>query len=282
MRLCEEIGLEKLGWPVVVDIQNVSDYYSSVELGSGWKFSDLPPVAPPWPLAAYEFAVREGDEGAEETVRVSVLVEAVAIEDERGGWVLTLSEFLETPNRRPACLCVGLAQLEPGGLLLRPDLPGDVEVEVLEGQTGTDPGVATMPGPDWPEGTSFGESVAEVIHTWRRVFLANAFLGCSNVTIRDETPHLTRQQRRHGPPAVTYKVLDIAPMTRILHDEGGIERNGLKKALHICRGHFAHYGPDAKLFGKYEGTFWHPMHTRGSADRGVVVKDYKVSPHDAA
>jgi len=106
------------------------------------------------------------------------------------------------------------------------------------------------------------------------------FSNCRNVTVHDSTPALSRQQRRHGPPAITYKVLDIAPMTRVLHDEGDIEHNGIKKALHICRGHFSHYTSEKPLFGKYEGTFWTPMHLRGSAEHGIVVKDYQVEPRD--
>jgi hypothetical protein len=49
-----------------------------------------------------------------------------------------------------------------------------------------------------------------------------------------------------------------------------------KKALHIARGHFAHYTEDRPLFGKYTGTFWRPAHVRGSADFGTVKSTYKV------
>ena len=47
------------------------------------------------------------------------------------------------------------------------------------------------------------------------------------------------------------------------------------KALHICRGHFKDFSNHG-LFGKYRGTYWWPMHTRGSSDNGLVVKDYRV------
>ncbi len=65
-------------------------------------------------------------------------------------------------------------------------------------------------------------------------------------------------------------------MKEVLRREGGSETNGLKKALHICRGHFATYSPEHPLFGKFTGTFWKPAHVRGSQEHGIVVKDYVI------
>lgn len=65
-------------------------------------------------------------------------------------------------------------------------------------------------------------------------------------------------------------------MREAIRREGDIETNGLKKALHICRGHFANYSPEHPLFGKYVGQFWKPSHVRGSIGSGAVVKDYKI------
>src|SRR3990167_3444505 len=56
-----------------------------------------------------------------------------------------------------------------------------------------------------------------------------------------------------------------------------IEVNGLKKALHIVRGHPVTYTKEKPLFGKYSGTFWKPAHARGSIEQGAVLKDYKVN-----
>jgi hypothetical protein len=41
-------------------------------------------------------------------------------------------------------------------------------------------------------------------------------------------------------------------MRKVLATEGGISQNGLKKARHICRGHFSEYSEEKPLFGKYE------------------------------
>lgn len=111
------------------------------------------------------------------------------------------------------------------------------------------------------------------------MLLAMSFLHCKNVVRRDATESEgppAKWLRRHKAPAVRYHVLDINPMREVLRTEGGIEHNGLKKALHICRGHFATYTEDKKLFGKHTGTFWVPAHVRGNAECGVVDKDYRM------
>lgn len=45
---------------------------------------------------------------------------------------------------------------------------------------------------------------------------------------------------------------------------------------HLCRGHFAHYTEEKKLFGKYTGRFWHPPHMRGKKENGTIKKDYSI------
>jgi hypothetical protein len=108
--------------------------------------------------------------------------------------------------------------------------------------------------------------------------LAVSFMHCKNVEKREMVPRYIERkpwQKKHGRPLVRYHVLDIDPMRKVLRDEGGSEETGLKRALHICRGHFAHY-PDG-LFGRGESeTVWRPQHIRGSAKQGAVVKDYNV------
>lgn len=104
------------------------------------------------------------------------------------------------------------------------------------------------------------------------------FLNCKNVAVVDSSPSAALQKafiRRHGRPMLKFKTLEIEPMKRVLSSEGKIETNGLKKALHICRGHFATYD-EKPLFGKVKGTFWVPQHVKGSATQGTIVKDYSV------
>jgi hypothetical protein len=114
-------------------------------------------------------------------------------------------------------------------------------------------------------------------------FFAFGFSHLKNVKV-EPTPE-SRQARRQverrgkeGKPVVRYHVLNIEPMKRILNTEGRCGEVGLKKALHIYRGHFKTYTEDSPLFGKYVGKWWWEANTRGSKNAGVVTKDYNVFP----
>lgn len=110
--------------------------------------------------------------------------------------------------------------------------------------------------------------------------LSMSFMHCKNVVRTDATETEgppPKWLRRMKQPTLRYHVLEINPMKEVLRKEGGSETNGLKKALHICRGHFATYTPDKPLFGRISGTVWKPAHVRGSKEFGEVKKDYEVN-----
>lgn len=130
-----------------------------------------------------------------------------------------------------------------------------------------------------------GRSPLAVFTVISTLLLTLTFLNCKNVIVTDnEGRHANRQERRaaerrNDPPLVTYKTLQIEPMKKVIETEGDIAKNGLAKALHICRGHFAEYGDEygkGKLFGKLEGRYYVPAHVRGKAENGVVHKRYNV------
>ena len=77
------------------------------------------------------------------------------------------------------------------------------------------------------------------------------------------------------PPTVRYHVLEIEPLKRILRTEGKSEETGLKRALHICRGHFKDYREHG-LFGKFKDIYWWDSQVRGNLSEGIVNKDYSV------
>lgn len=111
------------------------------------------------------------------------------------------------------------------------------------------------------------------------LMLAICFMHCKNVTQEVTSPPVAlsrKWQKKHGRPLVRYHVLDIDPMRSVLRHEGQEGTLGLKKALHICRGHFATYTEAAPLFGKVTGTFWKPQHIRGTSSAGIVMKDYNI------
>ena len=114
------------------------------------------------------------------------------------------------------------------------------------------------------------------------ILLTLSFMNCKNVKVVDNEPaqKLSKAfQKRRGIPLTTYKTLEIEPMKKVLQTEGGIEHNGLKRALHLCRGHFATYTPEKGMLGRpleHPVTVWKPAHVRGNADNSVVQKDYKI------
>jgi len=106
--------------------------------------------------------------------------------------------------------------------------------------------------------------------------LTMSFMHCKNVQLSEEK--MTRQERRLRERKgfqTKYHVLQIDPMKEVLRKQGNIETNGLKKALHICRGHFKTYS-EKGLFGKHKGTFWVGQHVKGHKAEGQVTKDYRV------
>lgn len=108
--------------------------------------------------------------------------------------------------------------------------------------------------------------------------LAVSFAHCKNVERREVRPQTRQIQRQleRTKATTTYKVLEIDPMRQVLQTEGDISKNGLKTALHICRGHFAVYTADRPLFGHYVGMVYHKQHTRGTLKKGQVIKGYNV------
>jgi hypothetical protein len=110
------------------------------------------------------------------------------------------------------------------------------------------------------------------------VMLTISFMHCRNVVMRRNEPAAGRKKRSlasYGVEPVRYHTLEIQAMRDVLRREGGMMTVGLPRALHICRGHFKTY-QDQGLFGKHRGTFWVPMHLRGTAEEGIVKKEYRV------
>lgn len=114
--------------------------------------------------------------------------------------------------------------------------------------------------------------------------LATALLHCKNVTAIDAAPtaqeryRMQEYERKTRQPSAKWKVLSIEPMVRTLRTQGAIERNGISKALHICRGHFKDFSQGNGLFGRNKGLYWWDQHMRGDESAGVVIKDYDIKP----
>lgn len=107
------------------------------------------------------------------------------------------------------------------------------------------------------------------------------FLNCRNVEIVE--PQRPRAERRRiertGQRIHTINVFPVGRTTR------GGKGDPVGVPLTSVRGHFARYGPEfgrEKLFGKYSGRFWRPMHARGSAEHGEVEHDYRLRVDEKA
>ena len=112
--------------------------------------------------------------------------------------------------------------------------------------------------------------------------LAMTFMHCKNVLTVDNHPdkNINRERKKCGlRPFIKYQTIDIQPMTKLLKTEGQLETNGIKKAFHICNGHFATLTRNNKGEElEKPTTYYRERHIRGSAKEGVVVSDYRVSP----
>jgi hypothetical protein len=130
-------------------------------------------------------------------------------------------------------------------------------------------------GPRVPKGKE-----RELVIGWSTLYLSSllaiSFMNCKN-TVRVERSQRPPRIKGHNSraPAVKFYTLEIEPMKRVLESEGDVEHNGISNALHICRGHFKDYR-ERGLFGRQRGLYWWNAQVRGSAERGIVVKDYSV------
>lgn len=117
---------------------------------------------------------------------------------------------------------------------------------------------------------------------FNHLFTAIMFMNCKNISLIEVDPNQRLKQsvvkhmnKKGMKPLTKYYTLDIDPMKHVLRKEGCIEKNGVKKAFHVCRGHFKKYEGKG-LFGKYPGTYWIPQHMKGSNLEGAIVKDYNI------
>lgn len=264
----------------LVVIDNVADYFFSQRLEDFFTASDFPCVMLPFELCFLEFRFpAQGREitGCEE---VGVLLMMQGPDARRGQF----PEILDQPGVKyhlAGYHFVRQARSDRVVLMAEFLLPVAGDGQIVSPGNGRIYGVTNILTPGVSEDAE--QRNIRFVHQFAGfpVFLALSFMHCRNVRMKEEVPppKLSKShQRKRGRPLLRYRVLEIDHMKSVLEREGQASTGGLKKALHICRGHFASYGIDGKglLFGKHSGRYWIPMHTRGSAEEGVVVKDYEV------
>jgi hypothetical protein len=111
--------------------------------------------------------------------------------------------------------------------------------------------------------------------------LAN-FINISPMMMDPTREHRPRQVQRHlertnDVPTTKYHILSLGPVSGRKGNRKPLAESIASIPLHGVRGCHHHYGPEYNrglLFGKYAGKFWVDAHVRGSADHGIVRKDY--------
>lgn len=108
------------------------------------------------------------------------------------------------------------------------------------------------------------------------------FIGCKNIDLQshDNDPKQVRRAiKRHGGTRDSYRYHTL--VVRPAGSKPGTPGQDIGiMPRHVCRGHFAEYGPEFNkglLFGKYAGRFYVPPHMKGKNENGTVEKDYMVS-----
>jgi hypothetical protein len=106
-------------------------------------------------------------------------------------------------------------------------------------------------------------------------------LGIKNIVLEDqkiEDRSLTKRLlKMRGSGQAVYKTLVVQKPGTQYKGSPGLPLGAMP--FHGVRGHVRDYGPKygkGLLFGKYEGRFLIPPHTRGDEANGVVDKDYEV------
>lgn len=258
-------------------IQEVVEYLSAyLQENEVWSANDLPCIAPPFPSFFTEFRLRPGSGGYNGGYRkAGVLFEAAQnpkpnpdrLDPSKPKWRLQATVMAEDREDKPWALTrYELHVAENGTLIgsetnrchLMADLFGGKSMISEEGK-----------------GALLQATMNDAIFPG---LLAVTFSHVKGTRVREEEPPIKlsrKHEARTGRPLAKYKVIDIHPMRNLLLREGEIETQGLQRALHLVRGHFADYR-ERGLFGRNKGIFWFPDHIKGTAEAGVVVKDYNV------
>ena len=268
---------------VVIEATNVFDYCNSLDGVKQLRFrEDIVNAVPPFEDCFVEFRV---DSSLSPQIRHAGWAISSYVKGEESQAVYDALMSVPCPDAYAAAkwFLVGTFTL---GMYLSPDsnvmgvMCPVAQAVVLLGENGNAllPPLLSIPEPLVPGCADWAQLWAHA--TFFSATFTFCFMNCKNVTVQphDPDPAINRERRKAQlKPFVRYHTINIDPMKQVLRTEGGVESNGLKKALHICRGHFATY--TTSLMGRTLDkpvTVWKPAHVRGSAKHGVVVSDYSV------
>jgi hypothetical protein len=254
---------------VVISAEEVAAYWMTLPQGTVL-IDMLDVLAPPYERSFVEFQ-RQPNKREIDLNSWGVLIDADRVDIDSGPEWIVMAQLVWEFRKG-----------EPVGPVATWWIPLDEHGRPIWGEAGL--GAMFPQRTVWEGGSPVDEELADptvefaASHLGPALF-AISLMHCKNVDVKlvDPPERLSRKhERRHGRPLISYYVLDIKPMRRILDSEGDAQTKGLAHALHICRGHFKTYTEDAPLFGKQVGTYWWAAQARGKAEEGVIEKDYRI------
>ncbi len=257
----------------VILADNIAKYLFEDNDQEFWDIEkDFPNIAPPFPFTFIEFKepsyIRSGRnvttlQGRGGKVKSGVLIVASEVDDykklNKPRWSLSFFVFAKAARGKHPLLLTSL------------HLFCDENGKAVIGERGIP--FVLIPGMEIERAPGSAPDYLLFVP-----LLTLSFLHCKNVEIvkQDIPEKLNKARLRRGKhPKIQYHILQIHPIKKILETEGGIGEIGLKRALHICRGHFKDF-TGRGLFGKLQGIYWWDAHVRGDAKEGVTLKDYRV------
>jgi len=270
----------------LINITNVVDYYFNIQENDLVNsYNDYPNTAPCFPITFFEYTMPitsafNLNEQAKlkwsrdvAGMRIGILSHVSEIKDKQNNfeyWTMRVLYWFSLGRRGVEYMpLLSEYRIEKDGKLTNPDGdPTKIKNYIY-------PNFELAP-------KNIKLSAVNTTQSWLNpVFLSLSFMHCKNVTIESNDPKRLPNGRisRHS-PKITYKTLKIEPMKKILETEGDIQHNGLKRALHICRGHFKDFTQGPGLFGRNKGLYWWDSQVRGKIENGIVVKDYSVNAPD--
>jgi hypothetical protein len=295
--------------PILID--DVADFIlSGVKVGDEWSFTrDFPNVAPPFELAWYEYRRPKSVKGFRDVYEFArtnglkpnssfefgevAIPEQIAImaasERTDYGWQTTLllwSEYEEHADDGSSTWNL----LGPISMTVHVDEKGNVIVPDDPRNRDEETGGPVQPSHMGGVALLVSEMVTkEQAQILRNVaadllgpyFMAVSLLHCKNVTFGPMEPIPPKLQKafrkRHGDvPRVRFHRLHIEPMRKQIREaaDGDTSVAGIKRGMHLSRGHFKSYEEGRGLFGKLHGMWWWEPMVRGSRTQGVVTKEY--------
>lgn len=298
-------GIASLAMAEVIAADNVANFYFKESSKSKWEMTDFPNIAPPFEKFFIEFRIP-----SQMNVDGKIIESPRHLRGMEGGCLFIVIDTKNTPDDFPTELksneriqaaldksdirwqisCLPFIAI--GGVIWEPVCAYTFAVSSLgvgiyevDGKyifsTAVDMDMADYQAKRvGVEKNTYVNALRDLASTvLDPALLAISFMHCKNVSLRKENapPKLAKAyQKKHGRPLISYHVLDIEPMKKVLRTEGESQKTGLKQALHICRGHFKDYSKGGGLFGKYKGLYWWDSTVRGSVSEGIVDKDYAV------